>query len=389
MKRQILTMLTAAAILLMVSLVVVGQGKGQGGGNGGGGGGGGGTEPTAGNNLSYPVIWSDDNYKKVLRGTPGMVPITSGSWWWWWGVIEGSEGSPDVPLSCAPDPDNNDYCDDGRTGLVTGSLPGVGYPADALRKAYLQKNLNNTWQAQTTAALLGTSVDIDWIDWGDDLESKDWNLQSMVRIEHVLNEAVEMPMTEYVMRHTSGWGTDEAHGLSVLPAGQTVETVNNTLPTVFSACARLTIQRLTVTRDDPAVNLLVWDPTTRQWTGSGINAPIFNKAVYEAADGPGFYNAEINVKGKIIYGYTWTVKTLNQGVGDYRITFSFDSLGCPALKNTFITTGTQIVQPEEEVVLEAEPDLGGGVGVLKPDLNLTYMDIRLTNSKGGGGKRRK
>lgn len=36
-----------------------------------------------------------------------------------------------------------------------------------------------------------------------------------------------------------------------------------------------------------------------------------------------------------------------------------------------------------------ETDLAGGVGVLRPDLNLTYMDIRLTNSKGGGGKERR
>ena len=384
MKRQIQLVLTFMTIFLMASMVVVGQGRGQGqGGNGGG------SEPTAGNNLSYPVVWADENYKKVLRGTPAMVPITNGTWWWWWGLIEGSEGSPDIPLTCPPDPDNNDFCDDGHVGLVTGDVPGAGYPADALRKAYLQKDLNSTWQAGTTAAPIGTNVDIEWLDWGDDLESKDWTLKSMVRIEHVLSEAVETPMLEYVMRHTSGWGTDEVHGLSVMPTGQTVEWVDNSLPTVYSACARLTIQRLTVARDDPEVDLLMWDAETHQWTGSGVTGPLFNKAVYEAADGPGFYSAEINVKGKIIYGYTWNVKTLNQGVGDYRITFSFDSTGCPALTNTFITSGTQIVLPEEEeeAVIEVEPEGGGGIGVLRPDLNLTYMDIRLTNTKGGGGKK--
>ena len=51
-----------------------------------------------------------------------------------------------------------------------------------------------------------------------------------------------------------------------------------------------------------------------------VSLPIFNKAVYEALDGPGFYSAEINVKGKVIYGYTWKVRTLNQGTGYYRLT---------------------------------------------------------------------
>lgn len=340
-------------------------------GGGGGGGGGGGEDPTAGNNLSYPVVWADAAYQKTLPGTPGMTPITNGSWWWWWGVIEGAEGTADVPLSCPPDPANEALC-------LDGTAPGAGAV-----KAYLQKDEDNTWQAQAMTA--AGNVDVDWIDWGDDLESKDWTLSSQVRIEHVVTEAVATPMTEYVMRHTSGWGADEAHGLSVLPATSVAEVLANTLPTVFSACARLSIQKLNVPRGDPAVSTLVWQDT--MWVGTAVNQPIFSKAVWQAADGPGYYNAEINVKGKIIYGYTWGVRRLNQGAGDYRITFSFDpDLACPALHNTFITTATQIVLPEEEVVVTAEPVDAGGVGVLRPDLNLTYMDVRIVAKQGGGGK---
>ena len=380
MKGQLRITTTILALMLVVSFTAFGQGQGN------DKKGGGGSEPTAGNNLSYPVLWADENYTKVLRGTPGLAPTTTGAWWWWWGVIEGGEGTTDVPLSCAPDPDNNAYCDDGIIGMATGSVPGDGYPADALRKAYLQKDFGNTWQAETLLTLAGDDVNIDWIDWGDDLESIDWTLRSQVRIEHVLYAAVLTPMTEYVMRHTSGWGIDEVHGLSVDPNGPTVETIDNYLPTIYSACARMTIQRLTVTRDDPSLDALVWDPTTHQWTGLGINAPIFNSAVYEAGDGPGYYSAEVNVKGKLIYGFTWNVRKLNQGAADYRVTFSFDSVGCPAADNTFITAGTQILLPEEEeAALEEEPG-GGGVGVLRPELNLTYMDVRIGTKKGGGKK---
>ncbi len=58
--------------------------------------------------------------------------------------------------------------------------------------------------------------------------------------------------------------------------------------------------------------------------------PDFNKRVYEEGDGPGYYNAEINVKGRIIYGYTWNVRQLNEGAGDYRHHFQ------PRLKSVLI-----------------------------------------------------
>lgn len=349
---------------------------------GGGGGGGGGGDDAVGNNLSYPVLWADASYVKVLRGTPGMEPVTGGTWWWWWGVIPGGEGTADVPLSCPPSPADEMICLDNTS-------PGAGAV-----KAYVQKDAFNTWQAGTAVA--AGNVEVDWIDWGDDLEAKAWTLSSQVRIEHVVSDAVATPMTEYVMRHTSGWGIDEVHGLSVIPSPRAVEMLDNYLPTVFSACARLTIQRLAVARDDARLaDGLTWNALTHEWTEADgvtddlVRPAIFNKAVYEAADGPGYYNAEINVKGKIIYGYTWGVRKLNDGAGDYRITFGFDSASCPALANTFITEATQIVQPEEEgeVVVAEEPVSSGGVGMLRPDLNLTYMDIRITSQKGGGGGR--
>ena len=36
---------------------------------------------TAGNNLSFPVIWSD-GIQKVLPGTPGIEPILNGEYWY-------------------------------------------------------------------------------------------------------------------------------------------------------------------------------------------------------------------------------------------------------------------------------------------------------------------
>jgi hypothetical protein len=139
-----------------------------------------------------------------------------------------------------------------------------------------------------------------------------------------------------------------------------------------------------------------------------INAPILNQAAYEGGDGPGYFSAEINVKGRIIYGYTWNVRLLNDltqvppyetptPAGDYRITFSFDET-CPAVElNTFFIAGTTkiIVPLEEELVaallaLDTEStDAGGAIAELDPQNNLTYMDVRILERGGGKGRNNK
>ena len=368
--------------------------------------------PTTGvNSLSFPVIWSD-GFAKLLPGTAGMIPTLNGEWWYQWGT---NGIDPDVtPASCLPDPDDNAYCDDGAPGTV-GLLPAT-VPADnplPLAKAYIQKDDDNVWQAWSGNAAASGEADpssgqliVDSIDWGDNLESVDWYTRSQVRTEVVLFQMLTTPQLEYQMRHTSGWGIDEVHGLAT-------DLANVPLPgpgdraTVYTHCARLTIQKLLVDRADPALDPalgnLVWEPGIG-WTeaatspGDLINDPIFNKPVYEGGDGPGYYSAEINVKGRIIFGYTWNVRNLNDdtggtAAGDYRITFSLDQVCGTAALNTFFVDGvTGIMVPaEEEVVVTAEEgedggsDTGGAVGVLDFANNLTYMDVRILERGGGGG----
>jgi hypothetical protein len=345
--------------------------QGQGGGRGGGGGH---STESAGNNLSFPVLWAE-GVAKTLRGAPG-VETFDGVWWYWWGM-----SADDEPLSCAPDSENLTYCEDGDDNPATlpSQLPGAGAV-----KVYLQQDFNNEWQAQSADASLAP-VNVDWIDWGDNLESVDWYTKSQVRTEIVLIQDLLAPLLGYDMRHLFGWGIDEMHGTTGV-------TYAGTQATVYSHCARLTIQKLLVDRTDPALASLLWVPE-EGWTGAGlINEPIFNMAVYNAGDGPGYYSAEINVKGKIIYGYTWNVRRLNEGAGDYRITFSFDEVCGTAALNTYFTNGvTEIVLPLEEeveeiVALEGESPGGGGVGVLDFTNNLTYMDVRILERGGGGGK---
>lgn len=366
----------------------------------------GGGEDSAGNNLSFPVIWAE-GVEKPLRGEVGMEPLLQGAWWYWWGT-EGTD--PDVvPLSCPPDPDDQTLC-------VDGNPPGTGWV-----KAYLQKDLNNVWQAGSANGS-ASLVYVDWIDWGDNLESVDWYTRSQVRTEVVLFKDLDpaTPMTEYEMRHVDGWGINEVHGLAYDPYDQEVLEGPGVQATIYSPCARLTIQKLLVEREDPSLANLTWVPEMG-WMGADlIKEPIFNMAVHEAGDGPGYYSAEINVKGRIIYGYTWNVRRLNDmeevppytvptAAGDYRITFSFDE-ACGGVSlvslNTSLAQAEIIVPTEEELeaaeevaattpgypaIQEADDgsDTGGAVAVLDTVNNLTYIDVRINErsaGKGGGNK---
>ena len=352
----------------------------------------------AGNNLSYPVIWAE-GITKALPGTAGAEPVLKGVWWYWYG-LEGTDPNI-IPKACAPDPDDNAFCDDEVPGQATGELP-APLPGYELVKAYLQKDPGNVWQAGSYNSA-GVPVNVDRIDWGDNLESVDWYTRSQVRTEVVLfentvdgdAESYGFPMLEYQMRHTSGWGIDEVHGLAA-SLGDAPLLGDGNQATVYSHCARLTIQKLLVEREEPQLADLIWVPGEGWTEPEGypddlINPHIFNGSVHEGGDGPGYYSAEINVKGRIIYGYTWSVRKLNEGAGDYRLTFSFDQVcGSAELNTHFVDGVTEILVPLEEEILtaaaeEGEEPGGGAVGVLRTDLNLTYMDVRILERGGGGG----
>ena len=105
--------------------------------------------------------------------------------------------------------------------------------------ARVQKDALNDWQASNYIPT--EMVVVNGIDWGDNLESVPWYINSRVRIETVLYDVVQTPLTEYTMLHTAGWGIDEQWGLSMIPGTpDIVETIENYMPTVYSTCSRLT-----------------------------------------------------------------------------------------------------------------------------------------------------
>lgn len=285
-------------------------------------------EETAGNNLSYPVIWSD-GVNKVLRGTYGLPKF------------------------------------EGDFALVEG-VP-----------AYLQQDMLNEWQAQTQVPA-GTPVDVSWIDWGDNLEARPWSETSIVRVEVVLIQDLLTPMIGYEMLYVGGEGPDEMWGASAA-------TYESTQATVYSGCARLTIQKI-APPEFPAEPVLTWNSTLGQWEGD-VTQPFFNGGVWDAADGMGAFSAEINVKGKVIYGFNWSVKRIGDGAGTYRLTFSLDPNTAIPL-NTFFDT-SQILG--REIVEVEEADSGepvGGVAEIDYENDITWIDVQILPRQQGGGKGR-
>jgi len=379
-------------VLALVGPVSAGNGKDQGAGG-----------STAGNNLSFPVIYAE-GVPKTLRGIYA-APVFDGAFWYYWKLPVVAAEIPPVPVhgACPADPDDTLYCADGIEGTV-GPLPD---PTAVV--VYPQQDEFNEWQAEQID-WSAAPVDVHWIDWGDALEAVDWDLLSQVRAEIVLTQDSTEPMVEFEMKHLSGLGIDEMWGTTGID-------LDGSIATIYSPCARFTIQRLLLERGHPDLDALVW-VTSEGWSGEGlINAPIFNMAIYQSGqeEDPDAYNAEINIKGKIIYGYTWNVRDRNEGAGDYRMTFSFDEQ-CPiaddpettdidesqlAILNTFFTDGiTEIVPleeeevPEEPVITEGDETnnpTGGAVPVIGFANNLTYADVRIDpkiSGGGGGGPRR-
>ncbi len=298
-------------------------------------------EEKAGNNLSFPIIWAEAEGRPSIPGVMGET-LFDGQ------ILDGTL-DPDSPVTCF--------------GAV-------------------QKDFGNSWQAESMDAGPGHTVDV--IDWGDNIEVKDWKIGNPVRVETGLYDTtLDAPMDRYEMCYISGQGQTEVWGAKVSKKNPSAKAsvIKSTEAMVFTAGARLTIQRIA----DPTK--VSWDAASSQWVGAGAVAPIFNSAVHEkTTDGPGSYGAELNVQGKIIYGYNWSTAGLFNG--EYRLTYSLDgATGSFAGSGTSLM-GATILAPEEgeEAASLISPRAGSSPNspnqaVVLGDQQLTYIDVALSGGQ--------
>lgn len=223
---------------------------------------------------------------------------------------------------------------------------------------YFTQKSQNVWRAEWLDGSGGLQ-DVS-LDWGDNIESHTWNSHSMIRIETVLYSATVAPLTGFNMVYLSGQGPTELQGADGTTALFT--------PTVFAVTPRLTIQRLDDTTREPIPGAIAFDGTVGAKLGE---------------DGPGGYGAEVNVGGKVIYGYNFIIRDLTlplpEGVHKYgwwRITFSLEPSvtvnGVPVGRNVRITG----LQTGDHATYTPVLDASG---------LSSWIDIWVAQGGGGGG----
>ncbi len=284
----------------------------------------GGDDTGYGNNLSFPVVFADG-----------------------YGIGGAKLGTSTTPYL------------DTATGLrptATDIVEPFPYfdPADAVVRnlvTYYRQQSRSTWQADWVD---GSSERQDVIvDWGDNLRSQSFKTTSVVRVETTLLEdttssAPDDTLTAYTMTILEGSQTTEMQGTS----GVTYE---SNLRTVYTVHPRLLIQKLKGRGGDV-------DETVE-----GIELAVADRF---GTDGTGTYGAEINVGGKVVYGYVWQLKSMSlsdaEKRGWWRITFALDSS---------VTMGSETVARNTKLVTIDAAD--AAAATLAEDGSSTSIEVQV------------
>jgi uncharacterized protein YjdB len=217
----------------------------------------------------------------------------------------------------------------GITGSPVSSDPGVrptaaeGVTVDALPffwsenvpnydEIYYEQQSFNVWQAEWIDGT-GESPYTAQISWGDNLTHMTWSASRPVRVEQVLS-AVDYTLDGYVMTYLYGQGPSEMQG--------TDGTVASFIPTIYTIGASVKIEKLDGEGGSPV------DVVTETVVGS-----------------------EVNVGGKIIYGYNlflsdWTPDPGVTKEGWYRITYTLAE-GANATITSVGNTGDELIYVPE------------------------------------------
>lgn len=222
---------------------------------------------------------------------------------------------------------------------------------------YPQKTDGNYWQADY--ASLGSNV-VSFVDWGDNIESMNPVLNRPFRLEVVLFAAVSS-MTAYNMALL-----EYPSSLNELQGTNTTTYLSN-WATVATNSAKLVIQKFP---SDAPVGL-IWN-VNGYWEGLGTPNNIS-------------FAMELNIAGKLIYGASeggWKPSEL----GNYRITF-YTPRNMVDLSHAIIDNYANYITPSTIAVSSVSE--GAGFPIVDANNNLTYVDVKVVTSGGGGGKKGK
>jgi hypothetical protein len=396
-----LTILASLILAVATSQSLVfaqGQGKGGSGNPGGGGpppgkGGGGGETETAANNLSYPATFTAD--KPTLQGTAGLynlgtADVNPGVSWSY-----GCNKPETIGTTTYP----NTSCVNAATGMfltfsecqaVCGTIP--------VERIYWQKTSANVWQAASEGPTAGPR-NVAFLNWGDNLETGQWTATSTIRVETTPFSLLSgSTLLGFQMWHVSGQGTNELWGVRATgpdydPAITIAPYIYNSPYTiVHTSSARLNFGLLaqlppgqTCGNPPPPSPLKgsgTWQTSPARW-GEAL-------ATVDVA-----YTPELNIGGKFVYGYNWKVRsmTLPPGLtpaGWWRLTFyttdgSVNFLSQAPLTEPDATYTYYPYVPSPTSAIAPRADTGPKyLATVDTGNNLTYIDICLNSSTGGG-----
>lgn len=198
----------------------------------------------------------------------------------------------------------------GITGAVVSSDPGIrptaaeGITVDSLPffwegnvptyGTYYEQQTFNTWVAEWIDGTGQGAYDTQ-IFWGDNLTHQTWSASRPIRVEQTLYATGVEPLTGFVMTYLQGQGPDEMQGTDGSTATFT--------PTLYTVGPTLLVEKLS-------------------GPGGSVVGTVVNETV----------GSEVNVGGKIIFGYnlglsTWTPPAGVTLDGWYRLTFAVASGG--------------------------------------------------------------
>jgi len=355
---------------------------------------------TAANNLSFPVIMSDNT-------PPGGFAVT-------------------YPFMIFADVASTSDC---TTGTAGGPVP-VEFLCyfDGATVWWLQQRTANKWQAYPPEDPdTSTPVDVTAVDVGDKLESALALNSKQIRTEFTLlmnattdpdfadgvldvfdsaftentfqafNMSGAVPGTDQSINEIQGtdYGPGEVYpsqlgGTGAMVDPTLVKLTNEGIPvhaTVYSHCARLVIQKIT----DP--DNLVWSSNVDDgngrggyWVGGAL-PPQENLAAWD-----GSYSAEINAGGTLIYGFNWNTKLIDQSIksGTWRLSFVLegdtdDSGRCSVDLNTVFESTTTVNVGEQNLPVVLTPGDMSDLGATNGEGGMVYIDVPLSGG-GGGGK---
>jgi len=242
---------------------------------------GGGEETTLGNNLSVPVRFAE-GYGITGSAIDQASVATTG--------LRTPAGATYATLA--------DYAISSTAPVVTLSNGSPGYC----------QQTDHSWMAQWDVGATNAVVD-----WGDNLNSQTFTANSIIRVETTLLAPTSLAGYNMYL-FGSGTRKDEMQCTDL--------TENPFIQTVYSVAPRLRI----------------WKVSGNGVSPGATDLPLINLAVVDkyGQDGPGYYGAEINVAGKLIYGYNWFLRQLDipTKTGWYLISFYLEPT---------VTIGTQSV----------------------------------------------